>query len=74
MLRLESEDGEDDGARVDGSKGVAPSDEEHVLDAVLVRRVVAAEADDGAEREAVGVEDLVGRVQPHRRVDQFVQL
>ena len=65
MLRLESEDGEDDCARVDGGESVARRDEEHVFDAVLARVVVAAEADDGSERQAVGVKDLVGRVQPH---------
>ena len=74
VLRLESEDREDDRACVDGGEGVARRYEKHVMDAVLVRWVVAAETDDGPEREAVGVKDLVGRVQPHRRVDQLVQL
>jgi hypothetical protein len=58
VLRLEAENGEDDGARVHGGEGVARGDEQHVADAVGAGRVVAAERDDGAEREAVGVEDL----------------
>ena len=52
MDRLEAKDGEDDGASVDGSEGVAGGDDEDVLDAVLGRVVVAAKADDGAESEA----------------------
>ena len=60
MDRLEAKDGEDDGASVDGSEGVAGGDDEDVLDAVLGRVVVAAKADDGAEGEAKGVKDLGG--------------
>ena len=58
MDRLEAKDGEDDGASVDGSEGVAGGDDEDILDAVLGRVVVAAKADDGAEGEAKGVKDL----------------
>ena len=65
VLRLEAEDGEDDGAGVDRGEGVAGGDDVDVLDAVLVHRVVAAEADDGAESQAVRVEHLVGSIQPH---------
>ena len=60
MNRLESKDGEDDGACIDGSEGVAASDDDDVLDAVLGRVVVAAEADDRAEGKAKGVKDLGG--------------
>ena len=74
VLRFKSEYGEDDRARVDRGEGVARRDEVHVEHAVLVLGVVAAEADDGAEREAVGVEHLVGRVQPHGRSEQLVHL
>ena len=52
MNCLEAKDGEDDRAGVDGSEGIAGGDDDHVLDAVLRRVVVAAEADDGAESEA----------------------
>ena len=58
MDRLESKDGEDDGARVDGGEGVAGRDDDDVLDAVLGRVVVAAKADDRAESKAKGVKDL----------------
>ena len=52
MNCLESKDGEDDGASVDGSEGIAGGDDDDALDAVLGRVVVAAKADDGAESEA----------------------
>ena len=58
MNCLESKDGEDDGASVDGSEGIAGGDDDDVLDAVLGRVVVAAKADDGAKSEAKGVKDL----------------
>ena len=62
MNCFEAKDGEDDRAGVDGGEGVAGGDDDHVLDAVLRRVVVAAEADDGAESEAEGVKDLGGCV------------
>ena len=62
MNCLEAKDGEDDRAGVDGGEGIAGGDDDHVLDAVLRRVVVAAEADDGAESEAEGVKDLGGCV------------
>ena len=49
MNRLEPEDGEDDGAGVDGGEAVAERDDDDVLDTVLVGAVVRTEADDGAE-------------------------
>ncbi len=58
MLSLESKDGEDDGTSIDGRKGVAGRDEEDVADAVGARSVVAAEGYDGAQSQAVGVENL----------------
>ena len=60
MNRLESKDWENDGASIDGSEGVAGSDDDDVLDAVLGRVVVAAEADDRAKSKAKGVKDLGG--------------
>ena len=62
MNCLEAKDGENDRAGVDGGEGIAGGDDDHVLDAVLRRVVVAAEADDGAESEAEGVKDLGGCV------------
>lgn len=58
VLSLESENGEDDCARVDGREGVAGGDQQNVPDAVCARRVVAAERNDRAEGEAVRVEHL----------------
>ena len=58
MLSLESEDGEDDGTRVDGREGVAGRDEEDVTDAVGARSVVTAEGNDGTQSQAIGVENL----------------
>ena len=74
MLSFESENGEDNGTGVDGREGVTGRNDIDVLHAVLVRRVVAAEADDGTESQTVRVEHLVGRVQPNRRVQQLVHL
>ena len=62
MNCFEAKDGEDDRAGVDGGEGIAGGDDDHVLDAVLRRVVVAAEADDGAKSEAEGVKDLGGCV------------
>ena len=58
MLGFESENGEDDGASVDGREGVAGGDQENVADAVRARSVVAAERYDRTESQAVRVEDL----------------
>ena len=60
MNCLEPKDSKDDGAGIDGSEGVAGSDDDDVLDAVLGRVVVAAEADDRAKSKAKGVKDLGG--------------
>ena len=60
MNCFEAKDGEDDRAGVDGREGIAGSDDDHVLDAVLRRVVVAAEADDRAKSKAKGVKDLGG--------------
>jgi len=46
---LESKNGEDDRAGVDGGEAVAEGDDEDVLDTVLLRAVVGTKADDGAE-------------------------
>lgn len=73
-MRFEAENAEDDHRRIDGSQGVADWHQEHVPDAVVVRGVVRAESDERAEGQAEGVEDLGGRVQPDRRVEELVQL
>ena len=49
MDGLESKNGEDDRAGVDGGEAVAERDDDDVLDTVLVGAVVRTEADDGAE-------------------------
>ena len=74
MHSLEAEDGENDGAGVDGGEGVGRRDHEDVPDAVLLGVVVGPERDDGPEGEAEGVKDLVGRVQPHCWLQQHVHL
>ena len=60
MNSLEAQDREDDGTGVDGGEPVADGDDDDVLDAVLGRVVVAAEADDRAKSKAKGVKDLGG--------------
>ena len=62
MNSFEAKDGKYDSTGVDGGEGIAGGDDDHVLDAVLRRVVVAAEADDRAESEAEGVKDLGGCV------------
>ena len=74
MNRLEPEDGEDDGAGVDGGEAVADGDDDDVLDAVLLWVVVRSEADDGTKGQTKGVEDLVCCVQPHRGLHQHLHL
>ena len=49
MDGLESKNGEDDRAGVDGGEAVAERDDDDVLDTVLVGAVVRTEADNGAE-------------------------
>lgn len=48
--RLEAENGENDDARVNRGEGVTNADQDHVPDAVVVRRVVRTERDQRAER------------------------
>jgi len=57
-LGFEAEDGEDDGAGVDAGEGVAGGEEVDVSDHVGVVVVVAAERNQGAHAQAVGVEHL----------------
>ena len=58
VLSFESENGEDDCARVDGREGVAGGDQQNVADAIRAWRVVASERNDRAEGETVRVEHL----------------
>lgn len=71
---LEPQNGENDNARVNGSKRVAHAHQDHVPNAVVVRGVVAAERDQGTERQPEAIEDLGRRVQPDRRFQQFLDL
>ena len=74
MDSLEAEDGEDDGTGVDSGEAVTEGDDDDVLDAVLLGIVVGAEADDGAESQSKGVEDLISSVKPHCRLEQHLHL
>ena len=74
MDRLESQNGEDDGAGVDSGEAVTEGDDEHVLDAVLLGVVVGPEADDGAKSQTEGVEDLVGSVEPDCGLQEHLHL
>ena len=74
MLCLEPQDGEDDRARVDGGEHVAGGEVVHVSHAVLVLGVVAAEADDRAEGQAVGIKHLGGGLQPDLGVQELFHL
>ena len=74
MNSFEAQDGEYDGTGVDGGEAIADGDDYNVLDAVLLRIVVRAEADDGAKGQAEGVEHLVGRIQPNCRLHQHLHL
>ena len=56
---LEAEDGEDDGAGVDGGEGVGGGDDQNIPHAVLLRVVVGTETDDGAECQAERIKNLV---------------
>ena len=70
VLSFESENGEDDCARVDGREGVAGGDQQNVPDAVGARRVVAAERNDRAEGETVRVEHLNYGIDAFRNVTE----
>lgn len=72
--RLEPKDAEDHHRRVDGCQRVTHRHQQHIPHAVVVRRVVGTEGDQGAEGEAERVEDLRRCVQPDRRVEEFLQL
>ena len=74
MDSLESKNGEDDGTGVDGGEAVTHRDDEDVLDTVLLGVVVGPEADDGAESQTEGVEDLVGSVEPDGGFQQHLHL
>ena len=52
MNGLEAENREDDGASVDGSKGVTQGDLDDILDAVFVGIIIGPERDDRTEGEA----------------------
>ena len=71
---LESEDGEDDDTGVNGRGRVANGQDERVFDAIVPRRIVAAESNQRAEPDVERIEYLGGRVQPDGRVQQFVHL
>jgi hypothetical protein len=59
-LGFEAENGEDDSAGIDAGEGVAGGEEVDVSDHVGVVVVVAAERNQGAHAQAVGVEHLEG--------------
>ena len=71
---LETHDGEDDGAGVDGGEPVAERHEDGVLLHVVLHGVVGGEGDEAAERQTEGEEDLSGGVQPALRVHEVVHL
>ena len=64
MDSFKAEDGEDDSTSVDSRESVTERNDDDVLHAVLLRVVVRTKADDGAESQAEGVEDLVSSIQP----------
>ena len=67
MLGLETQNGKDDGARVDCGESVAQRDAIHIHDDILVGRVVATEPNDGAKCQAIRVKNLIRCRQPHLR-------
>ena len=71
---LEPQNGENDNARVNGSKRVAHAHQDHVPHAVVVRSIVAAKCYQGAERQPETIEDLGRRVKPDRGLQQFLDL
>ena len=64
MDSLESKNGEDDRTGVDSSEAVTEGDDDDVLNTVLLGVVVRPEADDGAESQTEGVENLVCSIKP----------
>ena len=64
MDSLESKNGEDDRTGVDSSEAVTEGDDDDVLNTVLLGVVVRPEADDGAESQPEGVENLVCSIKP----------
>jgi len=71
---LEPQNGENDNARVNGSKRVAHAHQDHVPHAVVVRSIVAAKCDQGTECQSEAIEDLGRRVKPDRGLQQFLDL
>ncbi len=63
--RFKAQDGEDDDASVDGRTRVANGEDQGVLDAIVARRVVAAERDQRTEANVERVKDLNGGFQPN---------
>ena len=74
MNSFEAEDGKYDSTGVDGGEAIADGDDNDILDAVLLRIVVGAKADDGTKSQAEGVEHLVGRIEPNCRLHQHLHL
>ena len=58
VLSFEPQDGEYDGAAVDGCDSVAEGEHQDVFDTILVRWVVAAETDHRSESKTVRVKHL----------------
>lgn len=71
---LETENGKDDDTGIDGRDCIAHGHQQDIPHTVVLRGVVAPKGNQGSEGQAEGVEDLGGRIQPHRWLQQLLHL